>query len=79
MIRILLFLLLWLTGSVVNGGVNQSPSNLIKSEKDTAELVCEHNIPSYNMIFCNSFSLNLLNGWDSLYAPPKLNVTKAII
>ncbi|KAL1258064.1 hypothetical protein QQF64_011308, partial [Cirrhinus molitorella] len=37
--------------SVVNGGVNQSPSNLIKSEKDTAELVCEHNIPSYNMIF----------------------------
>uniref|UniRef100_A0A673LZA0 Ig-like domain-containing protein n=1 Tax=Sinocyclocheilus rhinocerous TaxID=307959 RepID=A0A673LZA0_9TELE len=39
------------TGSVVNGSVNQSPSNLIKSERDTAELVCEHNIPSYTMIF----------------------------
>ncbi len=38
------------TGSVVNGSVNQSPSNLIKSEKDTAELVCEHNITSYTII-----------------------------
>ncbi len=38
-------------GSVVNGSVNQSPSNLIKSERDIAELVCEHSITSYNMIF----------------------------
>ncbi len=38
-------------GSVVNGSVNQSPTNLIKSERDTAELVCEHNISSYNRIF----------------------------
>ncbi len=39
------------TGSVVNGSVNQSPSNLIKSVGDIAELVCEHSIPSYTMIF----------------------------
>ncbi|RXN11366.1 T-cell receptor beta [Labeo rohita] len=51
MIRVLLVLLLGLTCSVVNESVNQNPSNLIKPERDTVELVCEHNIPSYSMIF----------------------------
>ncbi|XDV43636.1 hypothetical protein PO909_012080 [Leuciscus waleckii] len=37
--------------SVVNGSVQQSPSNLIKTERDSAELVCTHNIASYSMIF----------------------------
>ncbi len=50
LINIMHFLFLF-TGSVVNGSVNQSPSNLIKSERDTAELVCEHNISSYDRIF----------------------------
>ncbi len=36
------------TGSF--GSVQQSPSNLIKSEKDTAELVCEHSIATYTII-----------------------------
>lgn len=39
------------TGSVVNGSVHQSPSNLIKTERNSAELVCEHDVSSYNMIF----------------------------
>ncbi len=50
LINIMHFLFLF-TGSVVNGSVNQSPSNLIKSEGDIAELVCEHSISSYTMIF----------------------------
>uniref|UniRef100_A0A672QIX0 Ig-like domain-containing protein n=1 Tax=Sinocyclocheilus grahami TaxID=75366 RepID=A0A672QIX0_SINGR len=32
------------------GSVQQSPSNLIKSERDNAELVCEHNISTYTII-----------------------------
>uniref|UniRef100_A0A8C1YM98 Ig-like domain-containing protein n=1 Tax=Cyprinus carpio TaxID=7962 RepID=A0A8C1YM98_CYPCA len=64
MFRVLLVLLLWLTGNyfilndandfitlLISINVNQSPSNLIKSERDNAELVCEYNIPSYTRIF----------------------------
>lgn len=39
------------TGSVVNGSVYQSPSNLIKTERNSAEMVCSHNVSSYTMIF----------------------------
>lgn len=38
------------TGSVVNGSVHQSPSNLIKTERNSAELVCEHDVSSYTVI-----------------------------
>uniref|UniRef100_A0A8C1SWQ6 Ig-like domain-containing protein n=1 Tax=Cyprinus carpio TaxID=7962 RepID=A0A8C1SWQ6_CYPCA len=69
--------------SVVNDSVNQSPSNLIKSEKDlSAELVCEHNIPSYTRIFWYkqtlSHDLTLLGYTWNKNSVPEDNFNKKI-
>ncbi|XDV43637.1 hypothetical protein PO909_012081 [Leuciscus waleckii] len=60
--------------SVVNGSVQQSPSNLIKTERDSAELVCTHNITSYNIILwykqTRGHELTLLGYiWNTNYYP----------
>ncbi|TRY57899.1 hypothetical protein DNTS_014415, partial [Danionella cerebrum] len=49
MIRALVFLF-WQAVSLVNGGVQQSPQDLIKHEGNSTQLQCRHNIPSHTII-----------------------------